>query len=257
MSHWYSHDGTLHAVVEYKDPKRAGQYRDMTFADARPLGYLPGVTTVLQILNRPGLNKWLVMQGIEATIEHPDLTVEELFLKSQEYVRWTADFGTAVHWWVSYKLRAIETLEIPPIIPGAEEVAQGLVDWFEPNGYEFTLTEHRFARPDLGYAGTADLLGTHYGVPCVVDVKTQEPPLTPHEPDYPLQLAGYDSALESGVRERISIIANRDKPGDVLQYLWVDKGSTVQDTNNRYDKLWLNLLELWFGLNLYDPRTGG
>src|SRR3990167_6607285 len=281
-------------------------FRDFSLSDARKVHALASVTNVLGLLSKPGLVRWQVEQGIEAALDavgdrfledssligttkaprfagplvasDPE-TIQLIYQKSQEYTRYTQDFGTATHWWLNKKLRAAETTEIPPMVPGAEEVADGILDWLAPNGYSFALTEHRFARPDLGYAGTVDLVGEHYGVPCIVDIKTQEPPLTPYSPEYPLQLAGYDlgmgnvmdwagdgpravmqSALDKGwqpnwERERISLIANRINPGEVHQHLWVDKGSTVAQTNQRYDRMWLTLLEFWFMVNQYDPRT--
>lgn len=289
--HWYSAEGYLYGQVPMSSKEG---YRDFTLADARKVGGLPSVTSILSLLAKPGLVRWQVEQGIKAALDtaimEPEATgvllaideqglYKDLAHKAEEYTRWTQDFGTATHWWLNKKLRAVETLEIPPMIPGAEECADGILAWFESNGYEFSHTEHRFARTDLGYAGTIDLIGTHNGVPCIVDLKTQEPPLTPYL-EHALQLAGYDYALEpattpcmcdicdareiAGVqrhewqtipRERISLIANRLNPGEVHQHLWVDKGSTVEQTNNRYNQMFLLLRDFWFLSNGYDPRT--
>src|SRR3990167_6389193 len=276
MAHWYDHQGYLYGSVPLSSKDGL---RDFDLRDARKVHALASVTNVLGLLSKPGLVRWQVEQGIKAAIENTTGDVPGLYQKSQEYTRYTQDFGTATHWWLNKKLRTAETTEIPPMVPGAEECADGILEWLAPNGYSFTLTEHRFARPDLGYAGTVDLVGEHYGVPCIVDIKTQEPPLTPYSPEYPLQLAGYDlgmgnamdwaedgprvvmqSALDKGwqpswERERISLIANRINPGEVHQHLWVDKGSTVEQTNQRYDRMWLALLEFWFMVNSYDPRA--
>ena len=280
-SHWYDHSGNLYGSVAMTTKEG---FRDFSLSDARKVHALASVTNVLGLLSKPGLVRWQVEQGIEAALDavgdrfledssligttkaprfagplvasDPE-AIQLIYQKSQEYTRYTQDFGTATHWWLNKKLRAAETTEIPPMVPGAEEVADGILDWLAPNGYSFALTEHRFARPDLGYAGTVDLVGEHYGVPCIVDIKTQEPPLTPYSPEYPLKLAGYDLGIgdASSHRERISLIANRINPGEVHQHLWVDKGSTVEQTNQRYDRMWLALLEFWFMVNSYDPRA--
>ena len=254
MAHWYDHQGYLYGSVPMYSKDGL---RDFDLRDARKVHALASVTNVLGLLSKPGLVRWQVEQGIKAAIENPAGDVHDLYQKSQEYTRYTQDFGTATHWWLNKKLRAAETTEIPPMVPGAEEVADGILEWLIPNGYSFTLTEHRFARPDLGYAGTVDLIGSRYGTPCIVDIKTQEPPLTPYSPEYPLQLAGYDLGIgdASSHRERISLIANRINPGEVHQHLWVDKGSTVAQTNQRYDRMWMALLETWFMVNQYDPRA--
>ncbi len=291
MSHYYNRDtGLLLPSVQIKSGPNQGQWREATLADARKVNALVSVTTVLGMLAKPGLVKWQVEQGIKAASQlewrDDDPMTGDLinlaYQKSQEYTRYTQDFGTATHWWLNHKLRAIPSTEIPPMIPGAEEIADGILEWLPANGYEFSLTEHRFVRPDLGYAGTVDLIGTHHGKPCLVDLKTQEPPLTPY-PEYAYQLAGYDYALEPVYketdifsidlanphlvsingkdivevipRERISLIANRLVPGEVHQVLWVDKGSTIEATNARYNKIWLGLLQTWMDIHQYDPRS--
>ncbi len=293
MSHWYNQEGYLYGPVQ----TQKGGLRDFDLRDARKVAALPSVTTILNLLAKPGLVKWQVEQGIRAAFGFSELcTNEEIeealpiaYQDSLKYTRYTQDFGTATHWWLNKKLRAAETAEVPPMIPGAEEVADGILSWMGANGYDFTLTEHRFARTDLGYAGTVDLVGTRHGVPVLVDLKTQEPPLTPYL-EHGLQLAGYDYAISDPMqpagwvcqtcktvnqqpskncryclnypevethRERISLIANRANPGEVKAHLWVDKGSTVEATNARYDKMFLLLRDFWFLSNNYDPRIEG
>lgn len=291
---------------------RPGEWRDPDLRDARKVGALPSVTTILSLLDKPGLDKWRVTQGIKAAWDagaeagfnqsgESGPNIPELLQKSEEYTRWTQDFGTATHWWINQKLKGSD--EIPPMMAGAEEVADGVLEWCAKEGYSLDHTEHRFVRPDLGWAGTVDLMGTVHGRPCIIDLKTQEPPLTPYL-EHALQLAGYDYALrlpnqpecricehlvtshqvQYGTlysapvvedtncrvygcdcggwetkqlpRERISLIANRLNPGEVKEHIWVDKGSTVAETNARYDAIWLGLVNLWMMINKYDPREG-
>lgn len=296
---WYDHQGNLYGQV----PTKAGGWRDFDLRDARKVDALGSVTTILGILAKPGLVRWQVLEGIKAAYNFIPLgsdpvyeTREEyypyVYNLAQEYTHWTQSFGNATHWWLNKKLRAVETTEIPPMIAGSEECADGVLEWLNSNGYEFALTEHRFARQDLGYAGTVDLIGTRYGSPVICDLKTQEPPLTPYL-DHALQLAGYDYALnynctcshvrsvhgrviygapgsniyffncqetkcdckefEHQPRERISLIANRLNPGEVKEHIWCDKDSTIEATNARYDQIWLGLVSLWQGLNQYVP----
>src|SRR3990167_870305 len=181
MAHWYDHQGYLYGSVPLSSKDGL---RDFDLRDARKVHALASVTNVLGLLSKPGLVRWQVEQGIKAAIENPAGDVPGLYQKSQEYTRYTQDFGTATHWWLNKKLRAAETTtEIPPMIPGAEEVADGILSFLDANGYVITHTEHRVARPDLGTAGTIDLDGTHYGKPFIGDAKTQESPLTPYAPE--------------------------------------------------------------------------
>lgn len=266
MSHWYSHDGILHEFVPYKDRKRTG-FRDASLADAREHGWFPSVTTVLQILSKPGLVRWQVNKGIETALNlalpmdkqagYSTSVIEDIRKASEEYVEWAADFGTAVHFYVNRTLAGRNILEIPPMFPGAEEVADGLIQWFSEQGFEWKYTEKHFANPQLGIAGSMDLAGfrTQALFPAMGDIKTQEEPLTPHSPEYPLQLSGYCLGMDLPIEtERWSFIANRTNPGEVKGYLWQDKDSTIEETNRRYDAMFLQLLELWFMLNRYDPR---
>lgn len=261
MSHWYDHQGHLHESVPYADPCKG--YRDATLADARKHGWLPSVTTVLQILSKPGLVRWQVEQGIRAALscelamypEQWDEVIPDIHKKSQEYVEWAADFGSATHYWVNRKLLQKPFFDIPPMFPCAEEVAEGFIQYSVDNHFNWTGTELRVANTEIGCAGTIDLLGNLSFLEILGDIKTQEEPLTPHEPEYPLQLAGY--ALLQGLSihvPRVSFICDRTKPGSVKEHWWIDKDSTVEETNRRYNEMFLQLLNLWFLLNRYDPR---
>ncbi len=246
MSHYYDRNtGQLLPMRELK--VRPGEYVEATLADARKVGALVSVTTVIDMLSKPGLTKWQVEQGITAARTWPELPVEDLFIKSREYTQYTQDFGHATHWWVNTKLREFPSTELPPIVPGSEEVADRFVVWARANGFEWQRTEHRFLRPDLGYAGTVDLLGTYRGTPCIADLKTQSQPLTFHDPDYPVQLAGYAQgcALPPGTL-RISLVADREEPGVVSMKQWAEP--------ERYDRIFNGLLETWMLVHKYDPR---
>lgn len=76
MSHWYQADGTPMHFVPCKS--RPGETRPTTIADARKLSLVPGVTTVLNVLRKPALEKWLVMQGVLAVLTAPPKKDEDL-----------------------------------------------------------------------------------------------------------------------------------------------------------------------------------
>lgn len=249
--HWYSvEDGHLYGQV----PTLKGGLRDFSLLDAKKVNALPSVTGIISLLAKPGLDRWKVEQGIKAALgcsdeAYPGLSsqevVRELFKVSEEYTNYTAEYGTAVHFWVNKKLRVVETLEIPPMVPGAEECADGVLEWCNSNGYEFTQTEHRFANLVLGYAGTIDLIGTRYGEPVIADLKTQSEPLTSYD-EYALQLSGYALGCDLVDHDRVSLIADREHPGIVKQHYWID--------HERWDRMWLLLVDYWTLANNYDPR---
>lgn len=68
MSHWYMPDGTpVHTVIG-KD----GNPRPTTLRDARKLGLLPSVTTVMKPTSgSPILTDWIVTQALVSALNHP------------------------------------------------------------------------------------------------------------------------------------------------------------------------------------------
>ena len=52
-NHWYKQDGSPCYEVPYADPKKG--MRSTTIRDARKLNLVPSVTTILQVMDKPGL----------------------------------------------------------------------------------------------------------------------------------------------------------------------------------------------------------
>ena len=57
-NHWYTRNGVPQYTVE---AKKGGQ-RNTTLRDARAMGLVPSVTTILNIIAKPGLTLWLQQQ---------------------------------------------------------------------------------------------------------------------------------------------------------------------------------------------------
>lgn len=290
MAHWRTVDGQL---VEFVPNKSKGGLRPTTLRDARQLNLYPSVTDMLTILNRPMLNNWRVKVAIEAAISDPlprineldtAATVEYFTKKSEEYVNWAADFGTQVHGRLSELWQLVVPEDEQPILyqgtdlvavdplllitditrigqlEGVEEVAIETFKWMLSNGYQCTATELSFVSKQLGYGGSADFVGTHYGKPCLLDVKTQDfEVISSSSPNYweefPLQIAGYDEGLRTEYpmpaiedMEYISLVTSRTKPGLVASKMW-------NKDMDKYRKQWKMISELWFLMRGYDPRV--
>ena len=69
-AHWYTRDGEPMHTVPYADKKRKDR-KPTTLADARKLGLLPSVTTVLKVVAKPGLESWKLEQAIMASLTLP------------------------------------------------------------------------------------------------------------------------------------------------------------------------------------------
>jgi hypothetical protein len=70
-SHWYYPDGTPCHQVPYKDKKRAGEMKNTTLRDARPLGLRPSVTNILGMLHKAALDNWKEEQLLIAASQEP------------------------------------------------------------------------------------------------------------------------------------------------------------------------------------------
>lgn len=271
MSHFYHPvTGELVSQVPYKDAKRAGEMREATLRDARPLGLLPSVTTVLQLLDKPMLNRWKVETALEALFSGMAQTKEEAVEQMDRVGSDAADLGTAIHHGIETALKGLSpwtgSIEVRrQVMP----VVEGFMRWYGTSGLVCESAEHTVVSRTYGYAGTIDFLGTLNGQPVICDFKTQDftelkigakkdgkniGPLF-HEPEYPLQLAAYELAigdLRPGTewelqpsRDRYSILISRQVPGLVAVKKWEER--------ERWDKAWLNLWAAWQDLKNYYP----
>lgn len=69
MSHWYD---IATGAPRYQVPnKSTGGMRDTTLRDARQLGLVPSVTTILQEANKPALINWMIDQALMAALTLP------------------------------------------------------------------------------------------------------------------------------------------------------------------------------------------
>ena len=97
--HWYTKEGT----PAYTTIGKTGE-RPTTLRDARKLGLLPSVTTIIGQLSKAGLNTWLQQQVLLAALTLPRLPDEpeadwlaRVMQDSKAQGRDAADRGTAIH----------------------------------------------------------------------------------------------------------------------------------------------------------------
>jgi hypothetical protein len=254
--HWYRRDGTpCHTV-----PKASGGgERPTTIADARKLGLLPSVTTILAIVEKPQLTRWRIVEALKLARlvpptddESPEAYAERIIERSTlESVTAAADEGSLIH-------AAIEAHYLGEPVPAAYQrhvqatvaavmaAFPGVADW---------VPERRVVS-DLGYAGTVDLHSPTHGI--VVDFKSKA--FDHRDPrklafDQVKQLAAYAAALWPeggrvfGAAPRLAnVFVSRTVPGHVVLHPWapasVDRGWDC----------FCRALELWVAEKGYDPR---
>jgi len=98
--HWYSEKGESAHVIIGKN----GNERNTTVADARKLGLLPSVTSIIGILDKPQLTSWKIEQAIMSSLTLPkeaDETLEtyarRVVKDSKESTTKAAEHGTRMH----------------------------------------------------------------------------------------------------------------------------------------------------------------
>jgi len=138
---------------------------------------LPGVTTVLAILNKPALVIWanrLGLQGIDST----------------KYKNKMADIGTITHMMVLAHLTK-DKLDLTEYsqqdISTAENCMLSFLEWEKSHKLEPILVETIMASDIYGYGGTPDFIGLVNGRLELIDFKTGNGIF----PEYLYQLAAY------------------------------------------------------------------
>lgn len=195
-AHWYYPDGKPCFEVPRADGKGN---RKTTIADARKLGLLPSVTTILQIIDRPELLAWKIEQAVLAVVTSPRLDGEQTdaFVhrvlnvdREQEQERnVAADMGKRIH-------DAIDMLMNN--IPISDEIMPWVWPAFKAVEALGKMAYSEKAVVGEGYAGRSDLIQIQSPTRIVVwDWKTSKRiPEKESWPDHQLQLAAYARAVQ-------------------------------------------------------------
>ena len=165
--HWYTADGQ----PSYTRIAKNGNVRATTLRDAKKEGLLPSVTTIINVLAKPGLDRWKQEQVLLASLTLPRLENEPEadWLKrvtedSRSTGRDAMDRGTAMHNVLEAYFDQAYLIEYPDYTHRTETALR------EHFGDQLWITEKSFANK-LGYAGKCDLYSDN-GI--VVDFKTKE-----------------------------------------------------------------------------------
>ncbi len=252
-SHWYARDGKPMYEVECKS--KPGMMRSTTLADARKLDLVPSVTSILQVVAKPGLETWKQSQAIEAALTLPrekgeslDDFARRVVVDAAEHSKTARELGTRVHsicenWlktecWVGDR----ET----------DQIAMPFGKWYREN-VGATLYIERPVVSELGFGGKIDLMCKLSNSAAIVDIKTQatKPGKRINEyPEWGMQLAAYEKACSSAPTTRLlNVILSTTEPGRIEVVDWTDKR----------DALWEAFqaaFTLWRFLKGYDPRKG-
>ena len=242
-SHWYDANGQpCHTVLDNK-----GQPRATTLRDARKLGLVPSVTTIMQCANKPGLNRWREEQVLLAALTLPRNTgeperewVRRVVEDSRETARKAAERGTAIHAAVEQAYRWDTgygyTEHVAGVMAAVEQLTGLLPAAMTP--------ERTFARQ--GYGGTVDLSAPGW----VLDVKTKEFTFSDPRPqlwdEHCMQLAAYAFGLDMAARCAIVFVSSTEPGLVVMQELTTEQ-------RGRGLEMFSALKAYWQAANNYYP----
>lgn len=238
--HWYTRTGDPAYTVKNKD----GHQRPTTLRDARKLGLVPSVTTIIKCAASPGLEAWKLQQMMLAALTLPRAPeeTEESFISriqadSKEQAKMAAERGSEVHAALEsfFETRHVTSKFSPAVLGTETEIVKvfGDVTW---------SAEKSFAVK--GFGGKVDL-HSRDGQGVVIDFKTKE--FTSETLDkaqgfdeHAMQLAAYRVGLEIPQARCANVFVSVTEPGLVVVKEW------DQEDLDRGWKMFSSLLEFWY-----------
>ncbi len=244
--HWYDREGR----PCYEQRTLKGGTRPTDLRDARKLGLLPSVTTVLGVLAKPALTTWLVEQGIMAALTLPRIDGESeagLMARIREdgkaQAKSAAEEGTRIHdacecamkgEWFPHVYRP----HVDAVREELDRIFPGVSDW---------IPEASFGHVS-GFGGKVDLHSPSTGI--VVDYKGKDGDFSDGKKlayDQHWQLAAYNRGLLLPPSQCANIFVSRSHPGRVASHVW--KQSSIDDGW----RVFAAALEVWKSLKKFDP----
>lgn len=205
---------------------------------------VPGVTTIIKVMDAPALDAWKVRVQVEGTAraahDNPPVFGED----KEEYVsrlveiskeqfeheriaNQAADIGTQVHALIEHavKTQLGQPVEPPVVTDEALFIFAGWREWAEKVGLKPLMAEGRVWHP-MGYCGTFDLLALVGARPAICDWK----PTPRIYPERRLQLSAYCEALiEMGWPELDRYVVSLPRDGGEIEAVSLDGGSGFGD----------------------------
>ena len=247
--HWYTRTGDPAYTVKNKE----GHQRPTTLRDARKLGLVPSVTTIIKCAASPGLEAWKLQQMMLAALTLPRAPEEseESFISriqtdSKEQAKMAAERGSEVHAALEsfFETRHVTTKFADAVLGTEGEIVKvfGDMEW---------STEKSFAMN--GFGGKVDLHSKD-GQGVVIDFKTKE--FTSETMDkaqgyseHAMQLAAYRIGLGLPNARCANVFVSVTQPGLVVVREW-EEAELVQAW-----KMFSALFEYWKAKTGYEPSA--
>ena len=221
--HWYDAEGrSAHVIIGAN-----GKERNTTVSDARKIGLLPSVTSIIGILDKPQLTSWKIEQAIMSSLTLPkeaDETLEEYARRvvkdSKESTTKAAEHGTKMHTEMENILlgRACSTDEV--LKPYIETFKK----WADANIEKTYWCEKGLV--GAGYAGRCDAYVRLKGIgDAIIDLKNRKvnPKYDPFYDTDCAQLWAYRAAAENPQCACISVVLASNDPSSLKTKTWEDE----------------------------------
>lgn len=235
-THWYGKDGSPTYTVTAKN----GEQRPTTLRDAKKMGLLPSVTTIMKAAASPGLEAWKMNQMMLAALTLPraDGESEVSFIKriqadSREHAKMAAERGTAVHAAIERFYEGTIEVESLPYVEAVYKAVNerfGDLNWSSEKSFAHTSSP-------FGFAGKIDLHSMD-GDGVVIDFKTKEFTSETLEKvagfdENVMQLSAYRTGLVKPNARCANVFVSVTEPGLVVVKEWTQE-------------------ELWRGWSMFD-----
>lgn len=239
---------------------------EATLREARANHYYPSVTTILDVINKPGVEIWKRNIVIDEAMKLNPIFAEHEIDEFKETVNYRAGikFAEAAELGTKWHRNIVDHFLVhdvftkdgeAPEISIPEITLHTIDEKLKDLKIRLELLETPFVNKEDGYAGTIDVIGyrraDEYKVPIVLDWKTQA--TNGKSPRYydtwPMQLAAYTNAkIPTSNAEIWNVVLSTTDPGRVWFKRW----------KNRYEweAAFIAAHTVWCALNNYDPISG-
>ena len=251
--HWYDTNGNPHYEVKKKD----GGMRATTLRDARKHGWVPSVTTVMDIVGKPGLELWKVNKAIESALTVTRLVTEtdaelskRILAHSKQESEQAAKRGVRIHNELELFFRkgCIHSSNMGTYESDIRKICDATKSLLDVNcGEQGWISEKSFCHKELGYGGKIDL----YSKEWVIDFKTKDSIEDKKQLAFDSmahQLVGYSRGLYGENRRMANVFISADNPGHVMFHEW------PQDKHELYWNVFTSALDLWKHMKNYRPE---
>ena len=240
--HWYTQEGEpMYTIIGAN-----GVERNTTLRDAKSLGLVPSVTTIIGMIAKPFLENWKIEQALSSAIklkQKEDETDKDFFYRcktdSKKIGLEAAKEGTKIH-------AKIEKGFLGKSKNKTYIVIKEYLDDTFPD--EEWIAEDSFCAKE-GYGGKIDLYsksGIFVDFKTKVNITEKDPAKLVYD-DHGMQLSAYAQGCNYTSPERVSIFVDRDDPEFISCHIW-DK-----DDQAKHLGMFNSILTYWKLVKNYDP----